>query len=105
MTVDELERAASAGEPMPLGLADYEMDFYEFMRGLYWQYRQGVIDLDVARKEKQRRRQKLDTRRLEAQAQEKSYRVWAWCNLKFEDDDCPKCRELKKRILQLENCF
>ena len=105
MTVDELERAASAGEPMPLGLTDYEMDFFEFMTGLYWRYRQGLIDLDQAKKAKQRRRQKLEARKVEAQAQEKSYRVWAWCNLRFEDDDCPKCRELKKTILQLENCF
>lgn len=105
MTVDELERAASAGEPMPLGLTDYEMDFFEFMTSLYWRYRQGLIGLEEAKKTKQRRRQKLEARRIEAQAQEKTRRMWLWLNLREEADDCPKCRELKKTILQLENCF
>ena len=105
MTVDELERAASAGEPMPLGLTDYEMDFFEFMRGLYWQYREGIIDLDTAKKEKMRRRQKLEARRVESQAQEKTRRMWQWLNLRIEEDDCEKCKALKRQILQLENCF
>lgn len=90
---------------MPLGLADYEMDFFEFMTGLYWRYRQGLIDLDQAKKLKQRRRQKLEARKVEAQAQEKTRRMWQWLNLRIEEDDCPKCRELKRTILQLENCF
>lgn len=102
---DELERAASAGKPMPNGLNTTEKHLYIAMRGLYAQYRAGLIDLDAAKREKRMLLNDANKFDLLMQSAERSLRVWQWCNLRIEEDDCPKCRELKKTILQLENCF
>lgn len=102
---EELERAASAGKPMPHGLTTAEKHLYIAMRGLYEQYRQGLIDLDGARREKRMLLADAGKFDLLMQSAEKSLRTWQWLNLRIEDDDCPKCRELKRQILQLENAF
>lgn len=102
---EELERAASAGKPLPNGLSAPDRFLYIAMRGLYAQYRQGLIDLPGAKREKQMLLNEANKFDLLMRSAERSLRVWQWCNLRIEEDDCPKCRELKRTILQLENCF
>lgn len=90
---------------MPHGLTTAEKHLYIAMRGLYEQYRQGLIDLDGARREKRMLLADAGKFDLLMQSAEKSLRTWQWLNLRIEEDDCPKCRELKRQILQLENTF
>ena len=101
----ELERAASAGKPIPDGLTAPEKALYIAMRGLYWQYREGIVTLEQARREKNLLIKDYEKLELLMKAQEKALKSWRWLNLRIEEGDCPRCIEMKKTILQLENCF
>lgn len=101
----DLERAASAGKPIPDGLTAPEKALYIAMRGLYWQYREGIIELEQAQREKRLLIQDFNKLELLMKAQEKSLKAWRWINLRVEEGDCPRCIEMKRTILELENCF
>ena len=101
----ELERAASAGKSVPDGLTAPEKALYIAMRGVYWQYREGVITLEQAKREKMLLTKDFDKLEMLMKAQEKALKSWRWLNLRIEEGDCPRCIEMKRTILQLENCF
>lgn len=100
---EALERAAANGQPMPDGLTATEKTLYVAMRGLYFQYRSGVIDKEQARREKRLILNDFGAAELREKAHERSIKAWRWLNLTFEADDCPKCTAMKKAILELEN--
>lgn len=102
---DSLERSASEGKGIPEGLSANEKFLYIAMRGLYAQYRMGVIDIDQARKEKRSLINDFGQMELREKQWEKSRKAWRWVDLNLNKCECPECRELKKTILGLENCF
>ena len=99
----ELEQAASAGKSLPDGLTGPEKALYIAMRGLYWQYRNGVIDLDQAKKEKRALVNDFGQMELREKSLERSVKAWRWVDLSLNKCECPECIALKKAILQLEN--
>lgn len=101
----ELERAASEGKSVPDGLTAPEKALYIAMRGLYWQYREGIVTREQAHREKNLLIKDYDKLELLMKAQEKALKSWRWLNLRIEEGDCPRCIEMKRTILQLENCF
>lgn len=102
---EELERAASAGKPLPDGLTYAEKTLYIAMRGLYAQYRQGTIDKDQAKREKRLLLNDFGQIELTDKARERSIRAWRWLDLNMNNCECPHCLEMKRTILQLENTF
>lgn len=52
MNIKELDQLAKDNEPMPKGLAMYEVTYYITSRGLYQQYAIGTIKLAQAKEEK-----------------------------------------------------
>lgn len=100
---EALERAASAGKPLPDGLTGPEKMLYITMRGLYAQYRSGVISLDQAKKEKRLLINDFGQMELREKSLERSVKAWRWVDLSLNKCKCPECLELKKTILQLEN--
>ena len=101
----QLERAAADGKSIPSGLTTGEMALYVAIRGLYSQVRSGAVDKETARKEKKRLITEFSKVEGMLNTMERSRKALAWLNVEFEEGDCPKCRELKKMIMQLENCF
>lgn len=53
MTIKELDKLAKDNAPMPKGLPMHEQCYYISSRGLYEQYQQASISLEVAKKEKE----------------------------------------------------
>lgn len=53
MTQKELDKLAKDNAPMPKGLPMYAQSYYIASRGLYEQYRNKQISLEVAKKEKE----------------------------------------------------
>lgn len=53
MTQKELDKLAKDNAPMPGGLPMYAQSYYIAARGLYEQYRNHQISLEVAKKEKE----------------------------------------------------
>ena len=102
---EALERAAANGQPMPDGLNAPEKMLYVAMRGLYYQYRAGVLDQEQARREKRLLMNDFGAAELQMKSWEKSIKAWRWLNLTLEEDGCPKCRAMKEAILGLENAF
>lgn len=100
---EELERSASAGKPLPDGLTGPEKALYIAMRGLYWQYRNGAIDLTQAKREKRAILDDFKEMELREKAWERSVKAWRWVDLSLNKCECPECLALKKTILQLEN--
>ena len=52
MDLQEIERAAAMGEPIPKGLSDLDWFYYRCMADLYRRYNARTIDRDTARAEK-----------------------------------------------------
>lgn len=52
MDLQEIERAAAMGEPVPPGLSEIDWFYYRCMAGLYRRYNARTIDRDTARAEK-----------------------------------------------------
>lgn len=52
MDLQEIERAAAMGEPIPPGLSDLDWFYYRCMADLYRRYNARTIDRDSARQEK-----------------------------------------------------
>lgn len=52
MDLQEIERAAAMGEPIPKGLSDLDWFYYRCMADLYRRYNARTIDRDSARQEK-----------------------------------------------------
>ena len=52
MDLQEIERAAATGEPIPKGLSDLDWFYYRCMADLYRRYNARTIDRDTARAEK-----------------------------------------------------
>lgn len=52
MDLQEIERAAAMGEPIPKGLSDLDWFYWRCMADLYRRYNARTIDRDTARSEK-----------------------------------------------------
>lgn len=52
MDLQEIERAAAMGEPIPPGLSEIDWFYYRCMADLYRRYNARTIDRDTARQEK-----------------------------------------------------
>lgn len=52
MDLQEIERAAAMGEPIPPGLSEIDWFYYRCMADLYRRYNARTIDRDTARSEK-----------------------------------------------------
>ena len=100
---DELERAACSGKPIPDGLGFPEKCLYIAMRGLYVQYRSGVISLNQAKKEKRLLINDFGQMELHEKSLDRSIKAWKWVDLNLNKCSCPECLALKKTILELEN--
>lgn len=53
MNIEELELKARAGEAVPKNIGLAEASLFTGLRGLYWQYDNGVIDIGKAKADKQ----------------------------------------------------
>lgn len=100
---DALERAAAEGKAMPDGLTGPEKQLYIAMRGLYYQYRVGIVDREQAKREKAELIKDFNAARTREQAYERSIKAWRWVDLNLNKCECEECKALKRAILQLEN--
>ena len=94
----EYEVLASNGEPMPDGLTAPQRAHYIALRGLYYQYRVGIIDEEQARREKGLLVKDYDVAVLGERAREKSIKLWNRLPYDIMKCQCEECRNVAKII-------
>lgn len=97
----ELEMKAAKGEKTPEDLSAPERMLFIALRGLYFQYRNGVIDKEQAKKEKALVLNDYRAAVLDEKCREKSRKLWQQLPLDIMKCDCPECKALAKLILGL----
>lgn len=98
---NEMEQAAAHGKPMPDGLDAPERVLYIALRGLYYQYRENVIDREQAKREKQHLMNDYKQAVLDEKCRAKSVKLWRDLPSDIMKSDCPKCQEVGKIVYGL----
>ena len=98
---EELEKAAARGEGVPDGLKAPERAYFIALRGLYYQYRVGIIDKDQAKREKVMLERDYKSAVLNEKCFEKSVKLWHILPTDIMKCECPECKRLAKLILGL----
>lgn len=98
----EFEKKAARGEPMPDDLNGPERALYISLRGLYYQYRQEIIDREQAKKEKTQVVNDYYQAVLGERCREKSVKIWHRLPTDAYKCECPECKRIVGIILGLE---
>ena len=98
---EDLERAAANGEAMPDGLDAPERAHFIALRGLYYQYKVGIIDRDQAKREKFQLEKDYKNAVLGEKCRDKSIKLWHILPTDVMKCECPECKRLAKLILGL----
>lgn len=76
MDLQEIERAAAMGEPIPPGLSDLDWFYYRCMADLYRRYNARAIDRDTARAEKREIFKRYNTLSETLQRRSEAFKEW-----------------------------
>lgn len=100
MTDKEIETLAKKGTPLPESATLAESLLYHNMRRLYWEYRNGVVDTEQAKKEKGRLIKQFGVQKLWEDCGQEQYERWRkYLRLVSEVEKCG-C-EICKRIVRI----
>lgn len=98
----ELECAAAHGQAMPDGLDAPSRALFLALRGLYWQYREGILDAEQAKREKALFMKDYDMAVLDEKCRQKSRELWKSLPYDIMKCECEECRNLARIILGLK---
>lgn len=76
MDLQEIERAAATGEPIPKGLSDLDWFYWRCMTDLYRRYNSRTIDRDTARTEKREILKRYNTLSETLQRHSETFKEW-----------------------------
>lgn len=76
MDLQEIERSAAIGEPIPPGLSDLDWFYYRCMADLYRRYNARTIDRDSARQEKREILKRYNTFSETLQRHSETFKEW-----------------------------
>ena len=99
---EDLERAAANGQPLPEGLDAPARSLYISLRGLYQQYKEGVLDKDQAKQEKSLLIKDYELAVLDEKCRQKSRELWKRIPSDIMKCQCDECRNVAKIILALK---
>jgi len=102
MWTEELEHAAANGLTLPEGLDAPARALYISLRGLYRQYRQGILDKDQAKREKALLMKDYNMAVLDEKCRQKSRELWKQIPYDIMKCECEECRRIAKIILGLK---
>ena len=76
MDLQEIERAAATGEPIPKGLSDLDWFYWRCMADLYRRYNARTIDRDTAKQEKREILKRYSTLSETLQRHSETFKEW-----------------------------
>lgn len=76
MDLQEIERAAAMGEPIPPGLSEIDWFYYRCMADLYRRYNARTIDRDTAKAEKREILKRYNTLSETLQGHSETFKKW-----------------------------
>lgn len=99
MTVEDIEKLAKSGTPLPDTATLAESLFYHNMRRLYWEYRHHILDTKQAKMEKNRLIQQFGVEQLHTRCAQHEYNRWRRYQViqaEAEKHGCDICRKIVK---------
>ena len=97
MTVEDIEKLAKSGTPLPDTATLAESLLYHNLRRLYWEYRHHILDANQAKMEKNRLIQQFGLEQLYTRCGQQEYERWRRYQViqaEAEKNGCDICKKI-----------
>ena len=97
MTVEDIEKLAKSGTPLPDNATLAESLLYHNLRRLYWEYRHRILDTEQAKIEKRRLIQQFGLEQLYTTCAQNDYNRWRKYQIlqsEAEKNGCEICKKI-----------